>query len=249
MPIKTYNTKADFDADYDIDAEWDTGHPATRPGVRLGYARAVMWPAALRRAAFLDGYLQGLGYATNAVVLIVGAGYGWTAEAMETIYGWTRIVTTDTSPYIQSTQDADEQADYDAAITAVGLNPASGEGAVIKGRLNAKQGGAGNRRRHSQTVRDETLRNNGSRNRIKGVHGNIQVGISEEVITLLSDAEIVDLIVDIDAINASIRRIHMTTELLPDHNQDPTFNWKTLAQWKALLPGDTFISLNTWEVL
>jgi len=245
MPRKTYNTKADFDADYDIGAEPD-GRPGTRGEVRLNYHRAAMLPYCEKRAAKL---VEIFAWPTSTKILMVGVGYAWTAEILETVYGYTNIVTTDTSPYIQSTQDADEAADYDAAITAVGLNPAADEGAAVKSKLVTRQGGVGNRRRHSREVKNESLSNNGSRNRIRQVLGDIEVGITEEVIAVLDDSEFLTVIDWVDKINAGIARIHLTTELQPGTPQNPIFNWKTLADWKALAPSDTFVSLNSWEVL
>jgi hypothetical protein len=190
---------------------------------------------------------------TNTIILIVGAGYAWTAEALETNHGYTNIVTTDTSAHVQGTQNTDELTEIDDAITAVGLDPLTGEGLSKRNNIIARGGGPGNRRRHSREVEDESLANNGSRNRIKAILGDIEVGITEDVITTLSDAEVLDIASDVDAINAGIDRIHLTTVLFPEKiangTQDPAFNWKTLADWKLLLPGDTFVSLNTWEVL
>jgi hypothetical protein len=246
MPLVNYNTKADFDAAYDLGAEGDTGRPAGRPEIRLGYSRAVLWDAHVARAAKL---VELFNWPTTTKILIVGAGYAWTAEALETNHGYTNIVTTDTSGYIQTTQDTDETADLDAAITAVGLDPASGEGLAKRGHLIGKGGGSGNRRRHSRPVENEDLSNNGSRNRIRQILGDIEVGISEELISTLSDAEVLDASDRIDKINAGITRIHLTTELQPGKTQDPAYNWKTLSDWKLLLPGDTFVSLNTWQVL
>jgi hypothetical protein len=172
---------------------------------------------------------------------------------LETVYGYTNIVTTDTSGWIQAQQSVDETADLDAAITAVGLNPASGEGLAKRNHLITRGGGSGNRRRHSRPVEDESLSNNGSRNRIRQILGDIEVGISEDVIATLSDAEALNISDWIDKINPGIDRIHLTSELIPaklaSGRQDPAYNWKTLADWKLLLPGDTFVSLNTWEVL
>mgnify|MGYP000412558308 CR=1 FL=1 len=83
MPRKTYNTKSDFDADYDIGVEPE-GHPNTRPKIRMGYARASMMPFATNRAAKL---VELFAWPLNTKILIVGAGYGFTAEVLETVHG------------------------------------------------------------------------------------------------------------------------------------------------------------------
>jgi hypothetical protein len=201
-----------------------------------------MWPYCQTRAAKL---VELFGWPTSTPILIVGAGYAWTAEILETVYGYTNIVTTDTSPYVQSTQDSSEEADIDAAIAAVGLDPASGEGLSKKGTLHS----AGNRRRHSRKVEDEQLDNNGSRNRIRNILGSVEVAISEEVVSILDDAEVIAVADWIEKVDPGLDAIHLTTELLPTGTQDPSFNWKLLADWKALVPAHTWVSLNTWQVL
>jgi len=245
MPRKTYNSKADFDADYDIGAERD-GRPNTRPQIRLNYNRASILPYCEARAAKL---VEIFAWPLTTKILIVGAGYAWTAEILESVYGYTDIVTTDTSPHIQSTQDASEESEIDAAITAVGLDPASGEGLGKKNQFYTP----GNRRRHSRNVKDESLNNNGSRNRIRNILGDLDVAITEDVVATLDDSEVVTAAGWIDSVNAGIDVIHLTAVLQPaklaSGNQDPIFNWKTLADWKLLVPSHTFVSLQTWEVL
>lgn len=120
---------------------------------------------------------------------------------------------------------------------------------------------------------DEDLSNNGSRNRVRGVLGDIDVGITEATLSTLEDAEVVALIDRVNQINASMSRVHMVVEKmftykkrqrtesqLPEGydpadvsdyiGQDSRYNWKTLAEWKLLVPTDTFMSLNGgFEVL
>lgn len=241
MPVKSFNSKADFDAAYNLNGEPD-GHPSTRPGIRVNYTRAGMMPYAEYTASKL---VELFAWPTSRRIMIVGSGYGWVAEVLEQQYGYTSIVCVDTSPYIQSTQDTSEEAEIDAAITAVGLNPNSGEGAQKKAKLFTP----GNRRRHSRAVMNENLSNNGSRNRVKNQLGDIDTGITEEVITTLTNTEVVTLASQIAQVNPAMQVIHLTTERLPNNNQDPSYNWKSLAEWKALVPANTFVSLNTWQVL
>lgn len=240
MPLVNFQTKADFDAAYSLRGESRPGPGRKR--VMLNYHRAAMWPFCEKRAAAL---VNTFGWPTDTNILIVGAGFGWTAEAMETNHGYTNIVSIDSSNWIQSAQDTSEESEIDAAITAVGLEPTSGEGLAIKGQLYSP----GNRRRASRAVENEDLSNNGSRNRVRNILGDISVGISEDVLPALSDSEILDIADRIDRINAGIARIHLVTPLLPGQNQDPAYNWHTLAEYKSLLPSDTFMATGTWEVL
>jgi hypothetical protein len=226
MPRKTYNTKADFDEDYRIGAEPE-GHPNSRSEIKLSYNRASMMPYCERRA---DKLVEIFNWPLDTKILIVGAGFAWTAEILETKYNYTNIITTDTSDWIQSNQNESEESEVDAAITAVGLDPASGVGLTKKNRLHTP----GNRRRHSRNIEDESLSNTGSRNRIKAILGDIDTAISEEVVTVLDDNEVLNIADWIERINANMQIIHLTTELLPNTDQDPRYNWKVLADWKAL---------------
>lgn len=240
MPVKSFDTKADFDSAYSIGAEPE-GRPGGRAEVRLNYHRAVMLPYCQNRAAKL---VELFGWPLSTHILIVGAGYGWTAEILEQTYGYTNIVSTDTSSWIQANQDTSEEAEINTAIAAVGLNPAAGDGATLKGKLHS----AGNRRRASRAIQNEDLANNGSRNRIRGILGDISVGITEDVLPSLSDSEILSIADRVDRINAGITRIHMVTTG-GRGNQDPGYNWHTLSEYKALLPLDTFVSMGDWQVL
>lgn len=242
MPVVSFDTKADYDAAYRLRAE--DGHPGTRQRVKLNYHRAVMYPLCEARATALVNHFA---WPTTTRILVVGAGFGWLAEALETNHGYSNVITADVSSWIQSAQDTDEEADVDAAISAVGLDPASGEGLALKNQLHTP----GNRRRHSRPIEDESLRNQGSRNRIRSLLGDINVGISEDVLPTLSDAEILDVSSDIDAINQAVQieRIHLVHVLDPTGNQDAGYNWHTLAEYKALLPNDTFMAIGSWEVL
>lgn len=79
MPLKTWNTKADFDAAYRVGAEGQWGHPSTRPEVKLNYSRFWQMPDARIR---VQGIANAMGWtAPGPAMVIVGAGFGWLAEA------------------------------------------------------------------------------------------------------------------------------------------------------------------------
>jgi len=238
MPVVEFNTKADFDSVYSIGMEPD-GRPNTRPEVRLQYHRASMFPYSQYRAQKL---VELFAWPTATKILIVGSGFGWTAEALETS-GYTNVVGIDTSAWIQTSQDTSEETEINAAITAVGLNVNTGRGSELKGRMYS----TGNRRRSSRAIANEGMQNNGSQNRVRSLLNGVQVGISEDVLPALSDAEIVDLGLRINLVDAGVQVIHLVTT--GGTNQDPRFNWHTLAEYKLLIPSDTFIDLSTWEVL
>ena len=250
MPLKTWDTKADWDAAYSFGAEGDTGHTNTRAEVRLHYHRSFKAGAnslnhATRLAAALGWTVPG------PTILIVGAGFGWTAEALEDL-GFATVVGTDTSTYIQNNKDLNEDTEIDVEITAVGLDPSTGEGLEIKNRLIARGGGVGNRSRNSRGVLNEDGSNGGSRGRIKqalGLQGNerIEWVVSESLIESLTDTEVISGSNDMGIIGNN--SAHFFYPLRANGNQLSGFNWKTLENWKLLIPDDTFVEAGSYRVL
>ena len=243
MPLKDWNLPETWDAAYSIGAEGDTGHSGSRSEVKLGYHRRVMLPVCRNRAI---GIAQALGWIPpGPSIVIVGAGFGWTAEVLEEM-GFTRVVGIDLSTYIQGRKDGTEEADIDGRITGVGLNPGAGEGAALKARFF--DGGA--RTRASRGVRNEDGATGGSRNRIRqalGLSGSQSVdwGLSESVLESLTDAEALQ--------GSSIAHQYCTSVAhyvvtLREGNHSG-YNWKTLEDWKTLIPADSFIEAGTFRVL
>ena len=243
MPLRDWNLKATWDAAYSIGAEGDVGHSGSRPEVKLHYHRRVMGPVCQTRAV---GIAQALGWvAPGPSLIIVGAGFGWTAEALEQM-GFTRVLSLDISQYVQGNKDGTEEAEIDAEIVGVGLTPGIGEGQALKQRLF--DGGV--RSRATRGVLNEDGAGGASRGRIRqalGLAGNQQAnwGLSESVLESLTDAE---------AVNASGIAHQYCTNVahyvvtLREGNQ-PGYNWKSLADWKLLIPIDSFIEAGTFRVL
>jgi len=221
--------KALYDLAYASDAEPD-GHPNTRPGIRLHYNRYVMYPEMLRRAQAL---ISLLGITLSDKILIVGCGFGWTAEALAGM-GYS-VVGTDISSYIQNNKGLSEDADISAAITAVGLDPASGEGMMHFNRLK----GDGVRTR--ATVLNEDSASVKSRNQIKNLIGTPTIIITEDLLTSLTDNECTVLQNNIVKYDLSARIVHFVSEFA---NPAPPFNFnsKSLEEWKALFPTSTIIA-------
>jgi hypothetical protein len=250
LPLKTWDLKSDWDTAYSFGAEGDLGHPNTRAEVRVHYHRASK--AGAQSLDHATKLAAALGWTPPGdTILIAGAGFGWTPEALESI-GFTTVVGTDVSTYIQGNKDGDEDAELDAEIALVGLDPATGEGLDIKNRIIARGGGSGNRTRNSRGVLNENGQNGGSRGRIKqalGLSGNerIEWVVSESVIESLTDAEAIDASDDADIIGNNT--VHFIYPLRTNGNQQAGFNWKTLENWKLLIPGDTFVEAGTYRVL
>lgn len=230
-------TKELYDLAYASDAEPD-GHPNTRPGIRLHYNRYVMYPEMLRRAQQL---VQILGLTQSDRILIVGCGFGWTAEALAGM-GYT-VVGTDVSPYIQSNKDLSEDTDISSAITAVGLNPSSGEGLTHFNRLK------GDGIRTKVQVLNEDSMSNPSRNRVKNILGSDPtVAITEDLVTSLSDNECAALQNAIVKYATGIRTVHFLTEFA-NPNAPFFFNSKSIEDWKLVFPTSTVIAAGSYRVL
>ena len=242
MPLKDWGLKQTWDEAYSIGAEGDTGHSGSRPEVKLNYHRAVMWPYCQNRAV---GISQSLGWTPpGPTIVIVGAGFGWTAEALEQM-GFTRVVALDISTYIQGNKDATEEADIDAKITGVGLNPSAGEGLALKQRLHD----GGPRARASRGVRNEDGAGGASRNRIRQALGltgaqDVDWGVSESVLESLTDAEAQQASSVAHQFCTAVAHYVVTTR----EGNHPGYNWHSGVEWKALIPFDVFIEAGTFQV-
>jgi hypothetical protein len=245
MPFQDFNLKATFDEAYDFGAEGDTGHPNTRPEVRVHYHRYIKWPQARRRATKL---IAALGWTTpGPKMVIVGAGFSWLAEALEVDHGFTHVVGIDISSYIQAEKDNTEDAEIETEITSVGLNPASGEGLGLKNKLS--DGGA--RTRASKGCLNNDLSTGQMRQEVKqalDLQGNTppDVIFTESVIENLTDAEFQFESNRLQDWAGQLIHFVVTTQ---EGNTPGMFNWHTLAEWKALAPSDTFVDAQGYAVL
>lgn len=246
MPLKDWDQKATWDSAYNFGTEELWGYPSsTRDEVRLHYHRGVKRPDADLHASRL---VAALGWSPpGPTILLIGAGFGWTTEALEGL-GFDRVVGIDVSTYIQDNHDGTEEAEIDAEIAAVGLDPATGRGAEIKARFFD----GGNRGRSSRGVLNEDAKTGGSRGRIKqalGLSGNDRIdwAVSESVIESLTDTEAQEGSSDLHRIADNVG--HFLWPLRPGKNQHAGFNWKLLEDWKLLIPADTFVEAQTYRVL
>jgi hypothetical protein len=219
-----------YDAAYSFNAEPD-GHPNTRPAITLHYHRYVLFPEMLRRAQF---FISHFGLTSSSRVLVVGCGFGWTVEALNSL--GIPTIGTDVSAYIQGNKSLTEDSDIDGAIRAVGLDPTNGEGL---GHFNRLRGGGV---RTTATVLNEDSGNNASRNRVKNAIGSDPtLIITEDIVTSLTDAECATLQSNIVKYGVTVPICHFLTEFA---NPAPPFNFnsKSITEWKALFPTATIIA-------
>lgn len=243
MPLVDWNLKATWDAMYSIGAEGLDGHPNTRPEVRLHYHRSAMGGIISRRAAELGIKLGPAQF--NKRVLIVGGGFGWLADEMRN-EGFNNLLVTDTSAYVQAEKDNTDEVEIRAQITAAGLDPDAGRGAALLARH--QRAGA---RRGTEDVLDADICLAAGRSDVTAILGNPQIVITEQVLESLSNAEAITFSGCCSAF-AGPQDVYHLVETLHSTNpgaQDPTFNLKSLADWKLLIPVDRFIDVRTFEIL
>jgi SAM-dependent methyltransferase len=234
-----------------IGAEPD-GHPNTRNGVFLVYPRKFVLDMMRERWAWLA---PALGLTATSSLIIVGCAYGYQIEALAEL-GITRVIGTETSTAMRTRLAQSEDAEIQAALAADGLTHTSGRGQELYNLWNVRAGQA--RSARAADILNEDLANNGSRNNVRNAiqakGGTSWDVITENVLTVLSDAECTTLAGRARSLSGISRLIHLVSTTTPkrqrgDLSLPPIYNWKSVAEWKALIPADTFVSLYTREIL
>lgn len=217
MPLKTWDTKADFDSAYDVGLEPD-GHPNTRPEVRGHYERSAVFNAGDPRLDFVtpewSAILDHFAWPTTARILVVGCGYGWALEYLSLARGYAEAWGVDPSAYIQATKSE--------------VSPQDGvQNALLGGRVLASDPSRDAGR--DQCVCDSV-----------GKGSTFDVIVTERVLSSLTDLEARVLSKALH----SAALLSSTGTVVHVENDGPAglagFNEKTLADWKALLPADSF---------
>lgn len=231
MPIADYSLWSTWQQMYNVQALPE------RSDIRLSYHRAALFNTLFKERADIIPNLLGWTQTTHIVVL--GCGFAWFVEQL-IARGYTSVVGLDVSTFIQTNKSGTEEADINASITAVGLNPLVGDGAAIKARLF--DGGA----RARTGILAEDLKSNASRTRVRQALGNrVDVVYTENLVEALTDAEI-------NQYAPQVRQIAPVAHLITcvsDGSIPGLLNWKTLEQWKALLTPDRCIEDGTYRVL
>ncbi len=246
MPVQDWNLKATFDGAYTLHGE--DHRPHTRDWVKLHYHREVIRPFI---QAQVTGLIAALTLETTQSIVIVGGAFGWSVEELlSRDWKLKDIAVTDTSTYVQDSKGGTEEVEINAAITLAGLDPGAAKGLAIK----TKHFDGGARVRLGIIIHDEDLLLPSSTKAVRqaaGATGNNKVDwcISEEVITNLEDADVVAMLEGMDDVGTNVA--HLTSAL--SQNQDPDYNWKTMADWRTFLNSNgfsahTLVEQGTFEV-
>ncbi|KKM80515.1 hypothetical protein LCGC14_1339070 [marine sediment metagenome] len=234
MPSKTWDTKTDWDGAYSIRLERYTGgHPNTRPELRGNYERRAMFNPSIPQLDYVtpewERIVAHFGWPLETVICIIGCGFGWSIEYLNG-RGYADVWGVDPSLYIQGAKEEVDPADNTKrSLVAVKIH-------------DAKLPTPGEVKRF--------LRDSGHRN---GPGGEIpfDVCITERVLSSLTDAEAVTLSAEIrsrDVIKAGGVVAHIESPF-SSGKQDSTMNWKSLTEWKALLPNDVIVRTGGEEFL
>lgn len=231
------------------------GHPSTREAVRLTYARFHVIPILRERWTWL---IPLLGLTPTSSIILVGASYGYSLEILAE-FGITRVIGLETATGIRNRITIPEDAEIQAAIEEVGLTIASGDGARLYGQLRDRPGQP--RCTKGADILAEDLSSNASRTRVRqaiqGKGGTTWDVITENVCTVLSDAECVTLSGRAHQLAGITRLIHLNStarlKVTPEgtvrYDLNPGYNSHLNSEWKALLPNDLCVSLYTRELL
>ena len=223
-PRKTWDTKADFDVAYDIGLE-PNGHPNTRAELRGHYVREAIFNQEILYLDFVtpewERILTYFGWPVNTSVCIVGVGFGWAIEYLNS-QGYMDVWGADNGVYIQGAKDEIDPSD--GIARSLVPEHVRDENMVVPGDV-------------SRFLRDSGHRNG------PGDEEPFDVVITERVLSSLEDSEAVFLsnqIRTMNVIKSEGQVIHIENSQLPGVG-DPPMNWKTLDQWKALLPNDIMV--------
>ncbi len=250
MPLKTWNTKADFDAAYsDAPFEQD-GRPGGTVPIRMGYSRAAWFDyyGKLHPRTFVEvmGWTAGaIGWSPDDRVVVVGCGFGWSVEGFEAL-GLTQVVGCDTSAWVHTVKGDDEAVDVGAALDRAGVPVRDARRVQAHARAVASSG-VGPRSRPSRgVVNDDPFTDDQARRRIlASLTGDAGIRpdwvITESVLESLRDAEAVAFADTLRAWGTNL--VHCVWPKDDRFPQDAGYNWHTLAEWRALLGGDVFVSM------
>lgn len=244
----TYD-KALYDSQYSVRA-WAHGVRNTPRVPRHHYSWFVQKDRIANTAAMIAALP---GFASINKVVLIGSGFGWTAEILIAANPAMEIISVDPSPYVQSNWNVSEETEIRDWLTADGfdpdnidflVDPATGD-TLTNAQAWAQWLRPDGQRSPVQPM-DEDLTTNASRNAVKGaVQGNYDLIITEWVLdSWTTDAEIEAFLNDIEAFrpNPSVVPVHII-------DRDPTppdgmIN-KSLNDWRAYLDARGF---NHWVV-
>lgn len=201
MPVKTWDTKADFDGAHRVNDPLNVGQ-------QIGFERRGIFPFV---QVEVDRLVAEFGWPTSSSILIVGCGFGWSMEYLQTL-GYADVFGTDTSVYIQGAKTEIDPVDGIAR-------------ALLPDRI----------------LDETLLNNGSRRRVITSTIGGgnqFDVVIVERVVTSLTDAESISFTNAARQIARQAAEVIVVETAFQDSGQNPGYNWHTLEEWRAILPAE-----------
>jgi len=192
------------------------------PDIAVGYTRFTLEKITDQYVSQYQNIIP-----AGSKVLIIGAGFGWSAEKLNDL-GYTAVAL-DTSPYVQAEKDNTDEAEWDALLQG------TGKAALVKSIVNP-------RKRSRDGVRNDDISRKPSRNSLKS-----DWVITEEMISILPDADLTKLLPYADDIAPNC--LHLTSV-----GGSGPYNWKTKEEWRAFLDANgannhKLLITGSWEVM
>ncbi len=226
--------------------------------IRLNYHRWPMidMPESVcgRRARHV---VSSLGLTATDVVAVIGAGFGFLAEALLAEVPGMVVAATDNGGYIQSAFASLETIELSIKVVNAGWGEGSPEHTAIMAAIDTGLP------RAQVVIEDNPIENNGQRNQLTNEYGAFTWAIGEQIGPWLEDSEMVDLDADMRSLATNVA--HLTTpflaKMLGTVEPPPVWNWKYLSgdesqpmnqaqldepwyttrSWKTLLPDATIL--------
>jgi hypothetical protein len=177
-----------------------------RRNVKTGYWRVEeLYRASIN---FVPQTIAALELTGAESIAIIGAGYGWGAEALKAALPGLTIAAVDTGGFVQDTKNVTETADIQAKMTDFGLNILMPEWSAMLGEYD--DGGTKSR----ITIESSDISKSGDIDNLRrDYHGGSNIkfdwAISEQVLPWITDAEAVTL--DADMVSLATNVAHYTS--------------------------------------
>lgn len=228
--------------DWNLEETWRSAYAVT--GYKLGYCRYGMMPYAKVSAKGVSETLELQGAES---IILLGAGFGWTAEELLKLHPALNIVCVDNSVWIQTNKDLPQTSMYLEGLSNANIPPDSKEGKRVLAEMD--DGGPAAR----LSILNEDLATAASRNRVLVALGTSKADwvISELVMDACTDADCRKIAANMNQVADRCAHYIVNSEGLYTH--DSGYNFKSRAAWKGFIVSQghqehLIIDVNHWKV-
>jgi len=236
MPIQDWTLQSTWDNAYKIKADeliGDGKGSLTNP-LRTHYHNFIVKNAVGRT---MQRLVAKLNIVIGSRIVVIGAGFGWSVEWLNA-NGYIAIAV-DPNQYLIDKAPTSEETEITTLIDAKGrdknelrIDPSDQIEKPLLDILVRQDG-----KRTSETLIDEDMKNNGSRRAVwNQLSKNMDYVITENMLSTLSDAELIDVADNLDKfkkLQANVPIIHLDTWMDTSGRFDTGYNWKTGPEWRA----------------